>query len=251
MSCDERFHFVFRSGEQNVSVGRVSIGILMKLTAIIAVNLALIRAVPDLLLFQAPPFLFLIVVLDLALIQALAFGRPLRTFYFTFLIVGIVSTGVVTALCTRDVRPPRLSLHILETAIQHYRAVRGESQAISPYIEYPWLTAAERCVTSMLALCPALVAAVLASRWMHRRCKRLNIRGQIVAAFLQGALVGVGLLYLPGLILASFFLDKKHEWQAMYLLVPLVTCPLLGGLAFASLTRRRFREHQGETLTPG
>ncbi len=65
---------------------------------------------------------------------------------------------------------------------------------------------------------------------MHRQCKRLSDRGQIVAAFLQGALVGLGLWYLSGLILASFFLNKKHEWQAVYVLVPLVTCPLLGAL---------------------
>src|SRR4051812_13846122 len=99
----------------------------MKLTAIIALNLALLRvaeSVESILLF--PPFLFPIVLLDLALVQAVTFGRPLRTFYFTFLIVGILSTGVVTALCLRESRPPPGSLHILETAIQHYRAVRGE-----------------------------------------------------------------------------------------------------------------------------
>ncbi len=83
-----------------MSGGRVSIAVVMKLTAIIALNLALPRAVPYLWVFQVPPFLFLIVVLDLALVQAVAFGRPLRTFYFTFLIVGIVSTSVVTALCS-------------------------------------------------------------------------------------------------------------------------------------------------------
>jgi hypothetical protein len=44
MSRDERFHSVYRSGGQNVSGGRISIAVVMKLTAIIAVNLALIRA---------------------------------------------------------------------------------------------------------------------------------------------------------------------------------------------------------------
>ena len=40
---------------------RVSIAVVMKLTAIIALNLALPRAVPYLWVFQFPPFLFLIV----------------------------------------------------------------------------------------------------------------------------------------------------------------------------------------------
>jgi len=165
----------------------------MKLTAIIALNFALLRAAgPVVSIFQFPPFLLMIVLLDLALVQAVAFGRPLRTFYFTFLIVGVVSTGVITALCVRESRPPWLSLHILETAIQHYRAVRGESRGISPYTEFPMLAEAERWVTCILSLLPPLAAAVLASRWMRRRCLRKSGWGQTVTAFLQGALIGLG-----------------------------------------------------------
>ena len=45
-----------------------------------------------------PPFAFATVMIDLVLVQAVAFGRPLRALHYTFLIVGFLSTGVIIAL---------------------------------------------------------------------------------------------------------------------------------------------------------
>jgi hypothetical protein len=145
-------------GTQNVSGGRVSIAVVMKLTAIIALNLAILRAAPSMLLLAAPVFLFVVIVLDLALVQAVTFGRPLRAFYFTFLFVGIFWTGVITVLVLRQSNTIAGSLRILETAIEHYRAVQGRSRVISPYVDFPMLLTAERWVTGTLGLLPPLAA---------------------------------------------------------------------------------------------
>jgi hypothetical protein len=231
-----------------VSGRRFSIAVVMKLTAIIALNLAMRRVVPD-MLFEAPPFLFLIVALDLALVQAVAFGRPLRTFYFTFLIVGVLSTGVVTALSFRSSNPMLGSLHILEAAIQHHRAVRGQSRVISLYNEFPMLATAERWLTCTLGLLPAWAAAVLTSWWMRRRCRRKGEWRQSVAAYLQGTLIGFGLLCvgvtLVYLLAPSWIHDPPTALWYIYWM-GLVSCPLLGGLAVVTLTRLRLKKHQGE-----
>jgi hypothetical protein len=147
---------------------RVSIAVLMKLTAIVAVNLALIRFAPA-IAFRMPPFLFLIVLLDLALVQAVALGRPLGTFYFAFLIAGVVSTAAITVYSVRESNPVPVSLHILDTAVQHYLALRGEPPLIRPYVQLPMLLAAEHWLTCTLCLVPACAAALLATRFRRRQ----------------------------------------------------------------------------------
>jgi len=227
---------------------RFSIAVVMKLTAIIALNLAISRVVPD-KLFEAPPCLFLIVALDLALVQAVAFGRPLRTFYFTFLIVGVLSTGVVTALSFRSSNPMWGSLHILEAAILHHRAVRGQSRVLSLYYEFPMLLTAERWLTGTLGLLPAWAAAVLASWWMGRRYRRKSEWRQSVAAYLQGTLIGLGLfcvgVTLVALLAPWMIRDPASALRYIYW-VGLVSCPLLGGLVVVTLTRLKLRKHLGE-----
>ncbi len=157
---------------------RVSIAVVMNLTAFIALNLGVVRVIPEvLLLFQFPPSLFLILALELALFQ-LACDRPLGTFYYTFLIVGSC-LAVLIVVVTIPAEDPRSiwfqgSLHILETPIQYYRAGRGQSQVISPYEEFPMLAAAEGLLLSGLTLVPAWAAAALASWWMRGRSKSGN-----------------------------------------------------------------------------
>jgi hypothetical protein len=148
----------------------------MKLTAIVAVNLALVRFAPA-IAFRMPPFFFLLVLLDLALVQAVAFGRPLGTFYFTFLITGIVSTAAITVYSVRDSNPVPVSLHILDTAVQHYLAINGEPPLIRPYVQVPMLLAAEHWLTCALCLLPACAVALLASRFRRRQGSGLAASG--------------------------------------------------------------------------
>jgi hypothetical protein len=140
----------------------------MKLTAIVAVNLALVRFAPA-IAFRMPPFFFLLVLLDLALVQAVAFGRPLGTFYFTFLIAGIVSTCAITVFSVRESNPVPVSLHILDTMFQNYRAFQGEPPLSRPHMQFPLLLVAEQWLTCAFCLIPAYAAAVLASRFRSAR----------------------------------------------------------------------------------
>ena len=231
-----------------------SIAVVMKLTAIIALNLAVLRLVPE-MRAGFPPCVFAIVMINLLLVQIVALGRPLRAFHHTFLIVGLLSTGVLIALAFTESSPVPGSLRILEAAIQHYRAVRGESRVISPLIEFPMLRTAEAWLACILGLLPAWAAAVLAS-WSMRRGFRLTSEwSRIVAAFLKGALIGLGFFCLGVTLAYSFFgpwnLDPQTARAAWYVQwVCLVTCPLLGGMAVATLPQLRLRKHEGEKAEP-
>src|SRR4051812_31545584 len=99
----------------------------MKLTAIIALNLTVLRLVPEMRI-GFPTSVFAIVMINLLLVQTVALGQRLRAFHYTFLIVGFISTGVTIALAFTISSPVPGSLRILEAAIQHYRAVRGQSR---------------------------------------------------------------------------------------------------------------------------
>ena len=143
---------------------------IMKLTAIVALSLALLRFVPTRVL-EIPVFVFLTVALELAIAHAF-FDRPLRTFYFTFLIVGVRLTGVITALPFNTSNPLPGSLPNLEIAIRSRREVLPQSRILALYTEYPMLADADGFVTCLFGLLPAWAVAVLASRWMDRRSGR-------------------------------------------------------------------------------
>ncbi len=55
----------------------------MKLIAIIALNLAVLRLVPE-MRAGFPQCVFAIVMINLLLVQIVALGRPLRAFHYTF-----------------------------------------------------------------------------------------------------------------------------------------------------------------------
>ena len=150
-----------------MSSKRFSIAVVMKLIAIIALSLAVLRGVPD-MRAAFPQSVFAIVIINLLLVQTVALGRPLRAFHYTFLIVGLLSTGVMIALAFSRSSPVPGSLRILETVIHHYRAVQGQSRGISPLIEFPMLPTAEAWLACILGLLPAWAAALLAS-WSVRR----------------------------------------------------------------------------------
>ena len=237
-----------------MSSKRISIAVVMKLTAIIALNFAVLRLVPE-MRAGFPSSVFAIVMINLLLVQAVALGRPLRAFHYTFLIVGFLSTGVIIALVFSISRPVPGSLRILEAAIQHYRSVRGQNRVISPLVEFPMLPIAEAWLACILGLLPAWVAAVLVSWSMRRWCRLTTEWGRIAAGFLKGALIGFGLFCLGVTLANSFFgpwnLDPHTATAAWYVQwVCLVTCPLLGGMAVATLTQFRLRKHEGEKAEP-
>jgi hypothetical protein len=178
----------------------------MKLTAVVALNLALLRVTPtDIIL--APAIAYLIVMLDLALVEAFVFGRPLGTFYFTFLGVGFLSFGVATALAFIQ---PRF----------------------------------EPAIMCVLALAPAFGAAALASWWARRRGDRKSEFSRAVASFLQGAVIGFA-LYMPVPIVADAFLGLRTPESRWCVVGGMVACPLLVGLAVPRFSRARSPTRQG------
>jgi len=229
----------------------LSIALVMRLTALVALNLAVLRLMP--VIPESPPFLFALVVLDIVLVQAVALGRPLRAFHYTFLIVGVLSTGLITALAFRDSRPVIGSLHILETIIQWHRAARGETGVVSPHMEFPRLASAERWVTGTIGLVPAWAAGVIVSRRM-RQGRPPGRRGRDIVAFLQGALIGLG-FFAAGSTLAFGFgfgppVPHTAGWHALR--AALATCPILGGTAVAVWTRLKSRRlERGATESHG
>jgi hypothetical protein len=85
-----------------------------------------------------------------------------------------------------------------------------------------------------------MVVAVLASRWMARRSGRRSQSEQTLLSFLRGVIIGLGLfsicVQLPlALFPGSWILEDVQR-------VGLVSSPLVGGLASATLTARRLRK---------
>ncbi len=237
-----------------MSSQRFSIAVVMKLIAIIALNLAVLRVVPE-MRAASPPSVFAIVMINLLLVQTVALGRPLRAFHYTFLIVGLLSTGVMIALAFSRSSPVPGSLRILETVIHHYRAIRVQSRVLSPLIKFLMLPTAEAWLACILGLLPAWAAAVLASWTMRRPYRRKSEWGQIVAAFLKGALIGFGFFCVGATLAYSFFgpwnVDPHTATAVWYVQwVCLVTCPLLGGMAVATLPQLCLRKHEGEKAGP-
>ena len=75
----------------------ISLSLLMKLVALIALDLAFLRVQPYRL--QSPLFLFALVTLDLVIIQTFILGRRIGPFHYTFLIVGLVASSILHTFC--------------------------------------------------------------------------------------------------------------------------------------------------------
>ena len=166
-----------------------SIARVMALILIVGLNCAMVRATPS-LVFQVPVFMFLIVALNLAAAMA-AFGRPLRTFYFNFLFVGAIVTGVFTAFFFGETNAGPGSLIRAEIAIRRVLALPIQSSVFWTYSEFPIIAALDGPVSSLFGMIPALVAGVLAARWACRHDGEL-LRG--ISLFLRGALIGLGVV---------------------------------------------------------
>jgi hypothetical protein len=169
---------------QSLSSKQFSIAVVMRLTAIIAVNLAVLRLVPDVGI-AFPRFVFAIVMANLLLAQTFVLSRPLRAFHYTFLIIGFLWIGVIIPLAFRKFSPVPGSLRILEPLA---------------------------CIVGLL---PAWAVAAMVSSSMRRWCRRRSERGRIAAAFLKGALISFGFCYLGASLVYSFFgrwnLDPRGE----------------------------------------
>lgn len=205
----------------------VSIAFGMKLTALVALNLAALRLVP--FTPQSPPLLLALVTLNIVIVQTLLLRRALGAFHYTFIVVGLVSTLATSVLVyVRQPGPNVGSLHVLETLLRWYREVRGDRRK-NVRIDLA-LIEAERCVTSTLSLLPAWGAGLLAVG--------LERRGWRIKVFFGGAVIGIAVLVLATTLSAMMWgvpAPQSTRWYAH--VVATAACPLLGGLVGVVMSR--------------
>lgn len=178
----------------------VPLSMAMKLVALIALNLALLLAGPE--IPQYPPFLFPLVMLDIVLVQCVSLGRPLRAFHYTVLVVGLVASLALTWFTYVNAAPGQAgSLRIVETAIVTFEDLTGIPpwNRSDSFLEL--LAIAERCVTSALGVLLACVVASCVARRLSRRPPRTSSMGRLLASVFQGALIGLGVFTVIDLAL--------------------------------------------------
>jgi hypothetical protein len=199
----------------------VPLSLLMKLVALIALDLAFLRVQP--FLPQAPLQLFALVMLDVVIIQYFILGRRLGAFHFTFLIVGLVASMALHTLCYdglyhRITRPPT-----------------WRPQSLGYFV------IVDRCVTSALGLLLAWAAGLWAAHLVRTREPRPGRLCRRSKSFFQGALIGLGVFMVIVIML-------NYSGQVPALLSPgeyfwllglgLAICPLLGGTTVLLLERQ-------------
>jgi hypothetical protein len=200
-----------------MSGNRASIGQLMMVVALVAVNLAIVRATPWGVV-NFPTIWVVMGILDFLIEWKLILRRSFRAFHYTFLIVLLVSFFVLANLvATERIHPlgPFVRLY------QHLSNEPGDLRSIAGYISL-----AEIWSTAFLGAALACAAGFVAG-WLERR------RAWDIAAFWRGALIGV----VIGGLLATID-DAAHGWavpeaysieQGRRILIQLV-CLFLGGL---------------------
>jgi hypothetical protein len=188
----------------------VPLSLLMKLVALIALDLAFLRVQP--FLPQSPLQLFALVMLDLVIIQYFILGRRLGAFHYTFLIVGLVASLALHTLCSNGL---------------YHRITRNPT-----WVGYVGI--ADRCITSILGLLLAWTAGLWAARLVRSREPRPDRLSRRIASFFQGALIGLGVFTV--IVVTLNYLGKTpallSPGQFVSLLgLGLAICPLLGGIA--------------------
>jgi hypothetical protein len=215
--------------------GRVSLALAMKLTALAALNLALVREVAGIL--EIPFVLFLFAALDLVIVQGVFLGRPLRTFHFTFLSVGLASSIAMTLI---SLAPEMGSGWVLMAMFRRFREALGDDGIIlARAVLTTWKLGA-----GALGLLVAWAVGRWAARRGHRRGHRAGGLARSVAAFFQGAVIGFGFFSVGARVLYSIRPDlidlTMRNTVARYLhLGTLAACTILGGLAVWHARRSR------------
>jgi hypothetical protein len=226
-----------------VAVKKYSISTLMKLTGILALNLAVLRVMPVEFLGVAL-FVYLVAALDLALALLLVYRRPLGVRHTVFLLLGfllIIAHAVYVDYQLRvnpafDPTWPR----ILKAAVQTYASFIGEPRPQKWMRPREFEIADGFLVSSVgLALCWSLG---LGFEWLLR-VRRVNFngrrwRGTVGAA--EGATFGLFLAVVLMIGLEAGFSSMRKPSPAATLIRLAVTLSLLliGGVLGWILGRR-------------
>jgi hypothetical protein len=173
-----------------MSVKQVSIGQVMMVIALAALNLALIRATPfEIVTF--PTIWVLLGTLDFVIFWKLVARRSMGGFHYTFLIVSVISYLILALVVSTE----RLSL--LGPVIHWYQGIAGTNTQRNS-VGYLWI--AEFWTAWFVSLVLACAMGSLAS-WLERR------RGWDIAAAFRGALIAFG-----GFMLLMLIVDWATGW---------------------------------------
>lgn len=134
------------------------LSLLMKLVALIALNMAFLRARSFLDLLQCD-VLFALVMMNLAVVQYFILGRRLGAFHCTFLVVGLVASLALSTFCGG-------SWGVLRASIGPYLRIPGRPGRAATALQNVGI--ADRCLTSLLVL----VLAWAAGLWMASASRR-------------------------------------------------------------------------------
>jgi hypothetical protein len=180
---------------------RVTIALMMKFTALVALNLALLLPVAD-RARESPVICFMLAALNLVVIQAVLLGRPLQTSHHTFLAVGTISSIALTALSV------------------------------------PW-TGPWKTVASVSGILIAWVVSLRAARRVRQRVGLSSSRDRTVPLFLQGMVIGFAFFALGATLAAGVVPEAPSPQTARWYahIVGAITCPIVGGLSLVRVCR--------------
>jgi hypothetical protein len=215
---------------------RVSIGQVMMVVALAAVNLAMIRVTP-LGVVMYPTVWVLLGCIDFLIVWKLILRRSLRAFHYTFLIVFVIAFVVMANfLATERLHP----LGLLVRWYQHLAAEKTNSIARG----FLWI--GEFWMASALSLALGCAVGWVAA-WLERR------RDWDIAAFFRGALVGFGVFTLLALILdAAWGGAQPSPVQLIGRLGVMGVCLILGGLmGLSKLQSNRTGRESHDTSVQG
>jgi hypothetical protein len=203
-----------RKETDTVSAKRVSIGQMMMVIALVAVNLAVILAALQALFPQV--LVVLLGSLDFVVVWKLILRRPFRAFQYVFLIAFVIGFFVMAALVATE------RIHPLGLLVRWYQYLTGEkinSIALAGFLRIGEIWMA--CVLSFTLAC----AMGLLAAWFERR------RGWDIAAFLRGSLLGFGVANLLAMIDGAVWgWEVESRGRVIGRLVLLGICLMVGGL---------------------
>jgi hypothetical protein len=180
---------------------RLTIALMMKFIGLVALNMALY---PGLVALgpASPVLCFLFVAINLVGVQALLLGRRPEAFHFTFLLVGILWSILLTV--------------------------------VSVGWSAPWQYAA----SASGILVPWVIGLFVAGR-IQRLDETLLRRPHVIVAYIEGAVIGFAGFSLAAIVAAWMTpeapLAHTARWYAH--LIGLVVCPILGGASVARMAQ--------------
>jgi hypothetical protein len=216
-----------------MSPGRVSLVLIMKVTALVAADLALFGR--EVWILGTPYFFFLIAAINVVAVRGLILAQPLRGADYIFLIVGVFTSVAATAILYGSGLPA--IVWGLVQRYQKYPSVRRIFESLFSLLAPElWLG----LVVGIIGLALAWGAGRLVSRRELRRRQRPGRRiWRAAGTRAQGAIIGLGLFTIALIILAEAGLPPPHplspRWPAF--LFALAASPVVGALVISFAPR--------------